>query len=539
MPADLEMPVTGPPWARPGRSAPATAVSRNTLSLPGLVWLVLLVVLACACNSPAEQSNHPGNAASSQEGPSRPNVIVIAIDTCRADHLGCYGYERDTTPNIDRFASQSVLFELCFSQANETLFSFASLLNSRLPSEIAPLSYSDFYIPETARTLPSILKIYGYQTGAFVAGGNISQAFGFSNGFDIYQDQWNFGSFHDTVPAALQWLDSIDPARPFFLFVHGYDAHAPYWKPLFFSNLFDPDYQGIADFVGVTPIEVEKVWNGRFYPDVEPGKVHREDYGDLLGTRVFSALAAQDPSTGMSFSREDMDHVIAHYDGSLVYADLYVGFLLNRLESRDLLENSMVVILGDHGEDLFEHGHVNHRITLHDASTHVPLIIKLPGGEAAGERVPDLVQGVDLLPTVLDLAGVPIPAYARGRSLLPLMQGASFTTGFAFSEGVLPMVSVRSYTHRLVVQGEMAGSPAFLEMLTALRPSSEQVALFRITGGQETRIHLDDNPQATAVADSMLNALKGVYKGSHPMDSTRQPIMDPQLIEAMVEKGYW
>ncbi len=473
------------------------------------------------------------------------NVILVAFDTTRADHLGCYGYHRNTSPNLDRFAREAVLFERCYSQSNETLTSFASLLSSSLPSEIAPPSYETFFIPPDAESLQAVLKIYGYRTAAFVAGGHLVHAFGHDQGFDVYEDRWHFGSFFHTMPPALRWLDQRDGDSPFFLFVQGYDAHGPYAKPLYFEHIFDQDYQGIADRIlrWDQPLEVEKIWNGRYYPEVSDDHVRRRlgrRRVQVLHTDLFSLLALQDPRGGLPITARDLQHITAHYDGSIVYADLQFGLFLRQLRKRELLEDSIIIVLGDHGEDLMEHGHVNHRISLHDASSHVPLLIRFPGGAHAGRRVSQPVQLLDVVPTVLDQLSAVIPSRARGRSLMPLLDGTGDAARplHAVSEGILPMGSVRGPDHRLVISGLMPGSEAFLQLVRGADPTYEGLSLFALAPGSERRLPLD-NKAARQVARRLLEGLAEAYRDHVSPRGERLPYIDPALMEIMRDKGYW
>ena len=520
-------------------------LTRNPSLLKGLA--ALLALGACSLWL------LPGRAQTPQPPPPPPpqpeakvplNVIVVGFDTTRADHLGAYGYQRDTSPNVDRFASQGVLFERCYSQSNETLAAFASLLTSRLPSEIAPLTYEDFYITSHIDTLQSVLGIYGYETAAFVAGGNLHRNFGFDHAFDVYEDQWNFGSFFHTLPPALEWLDARQSEAPFFLFVQGYDAHATYVKPLYFENLFDPGYSGIADEIAYLPLAAENVWNGRYYQDVAPPSIWKTNSRDvhLLGIEIFSLLALQDERMGQPLSQQDLDHITAHYDGCIAHADLHFGLFMDGLRQRGLLDDSLIIVLGDHGEDLMEHGHYNHRISLHDASTHVPLILRFPDLQGHGQRVDATVQLLDVMPTVLDYLDLPAPAYARGRSLLPLLEGAEPQPPWnpvAFSEGILPMASVRSREHRLVIEGYLAGGEEFQQLLTTVTPAEESLALFRIDAQGEHRAQLEPGGADWDRAQSLLNELRRAYAEGHAEPLRRKPYIDPELRRIMVEKGYW
>jgi arylsulfatase A-like enzyme len=485
-----------------------------------------------------------GARAQAPEQP-QPNVILVAFDTLRADRLGCYGYHRDTSPNLDRFAADAVLFERCISQSNETLTSFASLLQSVWPSEVAHLSYEKYRLPADALTLAEILRIHGYQTAGFVAGGHLVKAFGNDRGFDTFRDEWHFGSFHHTVPPALEWLDQRDSSRPFHLFVHGYDVHSPYAPPLWFQDLFDPEYRGLMDDLLVNDqlLEIEKVWNGRYYPALSRRAMTRmlpENNMLVLHTDLFSLLALQNPDDGVPVSREDEQHVGNHYDGAIVYADLLFGRFLDQLERRGLLDNSIVVVIGDHGEDLYEHGHANHRISLHDASTHVPLLVRFPGGAHGGTRVRHLVGLCDMLPTILDSASIVAPAQARGRSLMPLLTGGdtSQLEELVLSEGIMPMGSVRSPDHRLVLAGVLPGSEEYLRVVRDVDISHEGLSLYRVAPGFERKLDME-SAESKRMAESMLDGMRRLYHGFRSPENGLLPYVDPALLQTMRDKGYW
>ena len=181
--------------------------------------LALAVLLACDLGPTAPTADAPTTA-----GP--PPIVLISLDTLRPDRLGAWGSESGLTPNLDRVAAEAVVFERSYSQAGETLFSHASLFSGRYASELNRLTYT-FSIPEEIPLLPQILKAYGYDTGAAVAGGQLDPAFGFDRGFDSYDVPGEWASLYHTVPRALAWLDDrgSDDPDPFLLFVHGYDAH--------------------------------------------------------------------------------------------------------------------------------------------------------------------------------------------------------------------------------------------------------------------------------------------------------------------------
>lgn len=424
-------------------------------------------------------------------GPSpwRPRlVIVVAVDTCRADHLGCYGYTRPTSPNIDRVAAGGTLFENAYSQSNESLFSYASILTGHYSRRFGPLSHVTYRLPATSITMPSTLSSDGVQTAAFVAGGHLDRQFGFSRGFDSYEDRWSFGSFFHTFPPAFDRIDAAaHTSAPLLLFLHGYDLHEPYGKPMVFDHLYDRDYSGPAERIVHSPGTTEGIYRGRFYAriptDVMAGTVmHSTEAADPL--RMLDLLARQHrPSTPLS--RADIDHVVAAYDGAVSYADTWIGLLMARLQQDRLCDQTLLIIFGDHGEELMENGIFAHRINLTEPALHVPLIVWGPGGVPRGQRVAAMVELRELMPTVLDYFGLR-PAPDGVASLRPLIEGrppAAPTSDCAISEAERPAVSIRRGSFRLNFNPAATGATTqadFARMLQAAPLDTAHWSLYDI-----------------------------------------------------------
>ena len=326
-----------------------------------------------------------------------PNVILICVDGCRADHLGAWGYGRDTTPTLDRLARQGLSFTRNYSQANESLFSHASLFTSRHPSEIALPTYTHFAIPSALPTLAKRLKMLGYQTAGFTGGGHVRHEYGFGDGYDRYFDDVPFGSFFMSVPQAMHWLENKREG-PFFMFLHGYDCHRPYRKPAVFSHLYAPGYQGDADRYLASPQVLDRVFEGRFFEsfDIRQSRTRAGDRpSDPTSYLELARLAQEHPEAGKALASGDVEHIIAHYDAAITYSDTWIGTFLAGMDRLGLdRTNTLVVVLADHGEDLMEHGMFNHRFGLHVPNLHVPLIFWGAGVDArqAGRRLDRVTQ---------------------------------------------------------------------------------------------------------------------------------------------------
>ncbi len=298
-----------------------------------------------------------------------PNVILITLDTTRADRMGFLGSQRGLTPNLDQLAHQGVVFTRAYSHVPLTPPSHASILTGTYPQFNHVIDFGTV-LPENVPYLPEILRTHGYRTAAFVSSLILDPiegaAPGFDRGFDIYdagfhvrrlgQDRYKTIERRagEVVAHALAWLDK-HPRGPFFLWVHLYDAHDPYDSP-------------------------------------EPFK---------------SRFAA------------------APYDGEIAYADSAVGTLLTQLRARGLYDGAIIAVMADHGEALGEHGEVAHGVFLYDETMHVPLLFKMPGERSAGKRVDVRVGLVDVLPTILQTVGIDVPKAVQGESLVSMMKPAS------------------------------------------------------------------------------------------------------------------
>lgn len=323
-------------------------------------------------------------AACGPEVPKRPpNVLLITLDTCRADRLGCYGYdERDVTPHLDAFAAQSVLFEQSFASSSFTPPSHASLLTGLHPSE-----HGLIYWNRKLGAVPTAAELFaaaGYRTFA-VSPLKTLFLVGLDKGFQetvelphrSEPDKIFLGDASALIDEALPRLTAEDP-RPFFAWLHSYDAHRVYGRQGEQWATRYNDSQPVA--VGDTEMYYQ------LPPDKRPDRARTQNF----------------------LSPEQARFIEDRYDGGLAWLDEQLGGFFDALQVAGLLENTLVVITADHGEVLTEHAEewFSHDPHLVDENVHVPLIVRLPGGQHGGRRVPALVSGVDLLPSLLELTGV-------------------------------------------------------------------------------------------------------------------------------------
>ena len=301
----------------------------------------------------------PAASAASNSG---PNVIVVTVDTLRADHLGCYGYKKIRTPNIDALAADGARFERAYTAVPVTLPSHTVMFTGTYPMLNGMHDFAANKLGSTQPTLASVLKENGYATAAVIGSAVLDSRFGLNRGFDFYYDHFDFNRLQESnleemerpgnlvADVTLDWL-SKNYAKRFFLWMHLYDPHYPYRPP--------------------APYDAE-------YKD-------------------------------------------RPYDGEIAFADAQVGRLVRFLKSKGLYRNTLIVLSGDHGESLGEHGEKTHGFFIYNATLHVPFMIHLPGA-VSSRVVPDLVSLADLMPTVLQALKLEIPSEVQGRSLLPLMK---------------------------------------------------------------------------------------------------------------------
>ncbi len=369
----------------------------------------------------------------------QPNLILISIDTLRADHLSCYDYNRNTSQNIDLFAEDGVLFKNTIAQSSWTLPSHMSLLTGLYPSSHGVI-LGDRKLNDRHLTLAEVLKNAGYRTIAFTDGGYLSHKYSYQ-GFDQY-DSSKLGfkkqNIERTYNKSVNWLRE-NHSEPFFLFLHTYQVHAPFDPLSDFDIYSDKKYKGIVEVSGN---------DNYYYRRIEP-KMNREDYL----------------------------YVIDKYDGEIYYTDYFLGKLFAELRHLGLYDRSVIVVTSDHGEHFLDHpdspkryvGHVEHK--LYDEIVKIPLIIKAPGFPQ-NQIIDAQVESIDMMPTVLELLGISIPKRLDGESLVELVKKQSYDSKvFAFSETFYPRRSkyggyrmIRSNNWKLLLKSGDKTGPWEIEL---------------------------------------------------------------------------
>jgi len=437
--------------------------------------LILILTVLTALHAAAQTAAKPAL-----------NVVLITIDTLRADHLGCYGYKQIKTPNIDALAADGVRFERAFAVVPVTLPSHSSMLTGTYPMLSGMHDFSGNKLSPLQPTLASVLKQAGYQTGAVIGAAVLDSRFGLNQGFDFYYNHFEFNRLDEAnldemerpgnivADVALNWLEkdwlAKNPQKKFFLWMHLYDPHFPYHPP-------------------------------------EP------------------------------YSRE---YAAQPYDGEIAFADEQVGRLLRFLKEKGIYQNTVIVLCGDHGESLGEHGEKTHGFFIYNATMHVPLIIQLPDNRlpenrlpenAAARTVADSVSLVDLMPTVLGAVGLEIPSQVQGRSLLPELRAESDRDNQAGRDRVLYGETFLPRIH--FNWSELRGSENIkYHFIDAPRPE-----LYDLTKdpGEVHNLFTEKKAVAEEMHAKLVGMIRDYSAGKELAEKTG---LDPALMERLKSLGY-
>ena len=355
-------------------------------------------------------------------------VVLVSIDTLRRDHMSVYGYPRKTTPGLEAFATEAIVFDDAVSTSSWTLPAHASLLTSTYPSAHGAVNLN----VGLSRSWPNLATLFrksGFTTQAMVTHVYLAPEYGFDEGFDRHQYLPETRA-EELTDRAVRFLSAMGD-RDFFLFVHYYDPHWHYDPPPPYDTEFDPSYEG----------EVSGVW---------------WDFKELAADEV---------------DARDLHHIKALYDGEILYTDRHVERLFREMKSLGIFDKSVIVVTSDHGEEFLEHGHWEHQKTLYEELLRIPLLVKLPNGKGSGRRISEQVSLVDVAPTILEALSVPRPPSFEGRSLFELL-GASPKSGRreAWSETEHTVDDSRKLSLRLGAEGRKA--------IFSLRDGSVDIELF-------------------------------------------------------------
>ncbi|GJM20612.1 MAG: hypothetical protein DHS20C15_05270 [Planctomycetota bacterium] len=387
----------------------------------GALSLALLLCLLAACGSEADES-------SGEQGPDdaerRPHVVLISIDTLRADHLSCYGYERETSPVLDALAEEAYLFENVIAASSSTGPSHTSLFTGVLPRVHGIYNERPALPSPNLPYLPEMMSKAGWRTAAFADGGILTSDYGFARGYQHFESVYE--PFDQKLDDVEQWLQNA-PDDPTFLFVHTYGVHAPYLPAPGHDLFTDPNAFGTLKKLAET-LSARR----------DRGKLAELDGALRLFWKQLDRT---------SFSEADLIYLKALYDGAIHGVDAGVGRLLGALENKGWLDDAWVIVTSDHGEAFGEHGTFSHR-RINQAELWVPLIVRPPGGHS-GSRVSARVSHLDILPTLIELLGLRSHPALQGESLWPFESLVDDRRVLA-TEGTLRQDAVFDGGHKLI-----------------------------------------------------------------------------------------
>jgi arylsulfatase A-like enzyme len=475
------------------------------LFAPGRYAAALCLVLGLlACREDGATQERPAAA------PGAPNIVLIVVDTLRADHLSLYGYPRPTSPNLDRIAERAAVFDQAFSLISHTLPAHVTLMTGIHPIGHKVLSNGWRY-EGPFPTLAERLREAGYATAGFVSGLPLDAESGMARGFETWRDtrDWR-GRRRGKIPgtdvtrAATRWLERGD-SEPIFLFLHYYDVHPPYTRA-----------DG-AEF----PFEVDAT----------------------LRSALQARGVAAAPMDSISYAPVTLDdrelellEAINAYDNEIRHVDSMIQEVLDALAERGMLENTWLVVTSDHGEGLGEHGYYQHGLFLYEEQLHVPLLVRNFGEGEAGRRVASPVSLLDVSATLLDIAGLPPAAPRHGESLLPLVGGAP-----ELGERWI-LAQRRFFAQDLVLE---RGRFAAREPLFAVRSAGSAKLLWSPAGSIELYDLAADPREAVdraAERPGERERLLGVLHELRRSYATEAPApdrnVDPELLEQLRALGY-
>jgi len=438
---------------------------------------------------------------------TRP-VVLISVDTLRADHLGCYGYARDTTPAIDSLAGDSAVFLNTYASSPWTLPSHVSLLTS-LHGVHHRVYYEDEKMAPDLITLADAVRSEGFMTSAITDGGFLSALYGFSKGFDSYLERGGGVFSHDSAGQicrlASQWLDG-NKEKDFFLFIHTYQPHDPHACPSPYNTMF---------------LEENPAW------------LSLNLLGSLGGyAGIYSEL-----------TEKERQNIIGLYDGEIRYTDeVLVEPLIAKLKELGLYDSALIIFTSDHGEEFFDHYSWAHGHQLYDEALKVPLIIKFPGARFKGQRFGPHVRLVDIMPTIIEELGLPAADLTiDGKSLFPVLRGKetedrSFLADIGdniLSSHVGRKIALSSGKNKMILNKPFG--PEDLIFFTSPPRLVPPIELFNIAEDPlEVRNLADEKPD---VARELNNRIVEIYKQAGRRKSVKAQV-DENLKEQLRALGY-
>ncbi len=452
-----------------------------------------------------------------------PNVLLITIDTLRADHLGCYGNDAIRTPAIDGIAAAGILFRKTTSSVPLTLPSHTSILTASYPPIHGVRDNARYRFEQSMPTLTEILKDAGYVTAAFISAFVLDSRFGLDRGFDLYDDQIQnpayFFFFSSSPPftlaagskllglappykperkadrttdAAIAWLEKNHDKR-FFMWIHYFDPHGPLNPPPPYDTLY-------------------------LNPDVD-----RREFVDNI--KRYIALQGQLDSSGLSAG--EIEAIRTLYRGEVTFTDYHIGRLLNAMKESGIYDRTLIVLTADHGQSISEHNYMGHSTELFGEIVRVPLIIHYPYRFEPGIEIAHLARSIDIMPTILDILDIDHSETGQGRSLLPLIE-------ISWSKDTDPQVYLETLHPQIKKNrlfGIVSGDYKYIRSL-----EGDREELYRITSDPGETNNLAESE--TARRDSLRAELMSLMEEMETHAASREIPLDRETTEAMKALGY-
>jgi arylsulfatase A-like enzyme len=442
-------------------------------------------------------------------GKNSINVILISVDTLRSDHLGCYGYKRETSPHIDSLADDSVMFWNVYASSPWTLPSHVSMLTA-LHGVHHQVYQDDERMDPAILTLADLLRENHFFCTAFTGGGFVSSVYGFSKGFDMYQE--GGGGVHRQNSAeylsglVAEWLEQHSKDKNFFLFLHTYQPHDPYACPEPFKDMF---------------LSEDAKW------------------GDI---NLMGHLGGR-PNMFKPLPEAERQNIVDLYDGEVRYTDEgLIGPLLEKLKRLDLYDSTLIVFTSDHGEEFYDHKSWGHGHQLYDESLKVPLLMKFPGSRFRGSKISNIVSLVDVMPTILEELGIDCSEHSLdGKSLFPVIKGEdredrSFWADIGdnvLDSHVPQKISTNSGYEKIILNKRYTKEG--LTFFEFPPPETGPVELYDLKNDPSEKQNIADS--RVELVNRLIRAIEGLYGEARKRKSLK-PKIDEALKEQLRALGY-
>jgi len=488
------------------------------------IWFAAVLVFALSCAD---------SSAPEYTGPYK-HVLLITMDTTRADHLGCYEPGCELTPNIDALAADGVRFEHATSAAPSTLASHTSLMTGLYPRRHG-VARNGFMVNQENVLLAEVLGQAGFHCAGCIGSFALDEMFDFNQGFEFWDQEFqiDFDVEHAdqnqrraqaVTDAVLAHVDRVGSSQRLFLFAHYFDVHAPYDAPESFASRYA--LAGGLQSSTLGDIKAQET-------------LHQERIGErraVFDVGLNRALAKGDDGSALPGDEE----LAALYSAEVAYTDFHIGRLLDGLEQRGILQDCIVILTADHGETFWEHGDFwHHGVWVYETNVHVPFIIRLPDGRGRGTLVKQPVSGTDLFPTLLDLLGIALPEELDGISLVPAIDGLGAPLRPIFSEATQPTRVTESESPWVNQQKSKCIRLGRWKLIRAPYIGFQEFYDLASDPGERHNLLMSEpTPQARAAYKKLSGLLDGWAKSVNPRASRFNPEQMDSVLARLQALGY-